>query len=335
MFELGVSEELSVALLNAVLLALWAVLPGLFLGCVRQSLVARRTQAVFSLHKSEAFELDRAAQLYDKVCRRIAEIEGQEDGRHGSWRLLVGRHADSGRSDADELEDLKVHASHLRAIIMRLRRSPLARLRSWVRVKSVQFALSRACATHIVGFTLLIVAFYVPERPAWGDEMTMRLGGDLVWYPLDEHLFYANAMASGLAALAAPLFYLMRSIALRREYWLEYCVLKEFAVADPGQVIDQPCGGRTAWGSSWQADSMENDQDGNCFEVLGLSQSATLEDVREAYKALVKQNHPDRVADMSPAIRKLADAETKRLNEAYQQAILSVPAGSRRREAAI
>ena len=50
-----------------------------------------------------------------------------------------------------------------------------------------------------------------------------------------------------------------------------------------------------------------------------------MREVKEAYKVLIKQNHPDRVHDMSPAFKTLAEAETKKLNAAYRQALLCVP----------
>ena len=45
--------ELSAALVNAVLLALWAALPGLILGYIRQVLAARKIRPEFALRKSE------------------------------------------------------------------------------------------------------------------------------------------------------------------------------------------------------------------------------------------------------------------------------------------
>ena len=326
MIEEGIGQALSVALVNVVLLALWPVLPGLLFSYIRQSLVARRVRPEFSLRKTEAIELDRAVPLYEKVCRRLKEIDDQDEGQNGFWRVLFGRRADIPRPHADdELEDLKAHAHHLRLTIVRLKRRPFQRLRSWVHIKSSQFALGRAVAAHVVGLALLIVTFYVPERPAWGGELTIVVGNQLVWYPLDEHLFYANAVAAGFAVLAAPVFYFLRWAGLHHEYGLEYCALKEFAESDPGKVVDQPHVDQAAEDLPREADSSVNGRDNSCLAVLGLSHSATVEEVKEAYKALIKQNHPDRVHGMSPAFRKLAEAETKKLNAAYQRALFSVP----------
>ena len=59
--------------------------------------------------------------------------------------------------------------------------------------------------------------------------------------------------------------------------------------------------------------------------MLGLSSAATIEDVRDAYKTLIKQNHPDRVHGMAPVFRALAEAETKKINAAYRQALACLP----------
>jgi hypothetical protein len=154
-------------------------------------------------------------------------------------------------------------------------------------------------------------------QPAWADELSRT--HSVLWYPLDERLFYANAVATFLAALAAPAFYLVRRASLRQECWLEFRALKELANSDSNEAIEEPQFGDAAH----DANAGTNGDDPNWSAVLGLSPSATMEEVKEAYKALVKQNHPDRVHGMSAAFMNLAETETKRINAAYRQALIS------------
>src|ERR1700733_8772867 len=107
---LGVGGELAVALINALLLSLWAVLPGLGAGYVRQSLAIRRIRPEFSLRKSEASELDRAVVLYQTACARIEEIQEQAERPAALWRRLLTGGADIPPQHTDEFEDLDAHA---------------------------------------------------------------------------------------------------------------------------------------------------------------------------------------------------------------------------------
>jgi hypothetical protein len=140
----------------------------------------------------------------------------------------------------------------------------------------------------------------------------------LIWYPIDQRFFYANAVASGFAALTAPAFYIMEWASLRRHYSFEFCVLKDLAQTGPIQPIEWTL-------SEEDTPPLQPDGNRNCFAVLGLAESATVDEVRQAYKALIKQNHPDRVHNMSPTLRKLAESQTKMINAAYQQALTSIP----------
>jgi DnaJ domain len=320
MLETGLGEELSLVLVNAGLLALSAVLPVLLVGYVQQLLAVRRILPEFSLRKSETAELDRAVSLYEKACDRLKTINEQNQRPNALWRALFGLRTDLGQHDVAELQDVEAHAQHLRTTIIRLKRRPLQRLRAWVHIVSLRFALGGALAAHIGGLAFLVVGF----DSLWADELTAAAKNPLIWYPLDEHLFYANAAAAAFAAAVAPAFYLARRKRLRHEHALEFCAFQESANGDPADAIDPS---QREQGDAWQqAPSSEAAGDGehNCFAVLGLSHLATIEEVKEAYKALIKQNHPDRVHGLSPAFRKLAEVETKKLNAAYQQALFSL-----------
>lgn len=56
-------------------------------------------------------------------------------------------------------------------------------------------------------------------------------------------------------------------------------------------------------------------------EVLGISKSASAEEARRAYLALVRQVHPDRSSELSPELKRLAEARTKELNQAYDAVV--------------
>jgi hypothetical protein len=315
MLEAGDSGELSIALANAVLLALWAVLPGLLFGYIWQSRAVQRIGTTFALHKSEAAELDRALATYVKVRRRIEDIGEQPRGSRRFWRELIGYSV----SGDDEREDLQAHAEHLRASIKRLNRLPLRRLKNWLYVRSAQFALGQALAAHIVGFTLILVTGYrVGGASAWAGEFSTATHNALVWYPFDARLFYANGVATAFAAAAGLPLYFARRAALVCQRWLDFCIFKDLAITDPNRLADEaearasaqcePSPGHSTEGCDWPA-------------VLGLSHDATIEGIKQAYKTLIKQNHPDRVEGMSTAFKRLAETETKKINLAYRQAL--------------
>ena len=52
-------------------------------------------------------------------------------------------------------------------------------------------------------------------------------------------------------------------------------------------------------------------------ETLGLTGTVDPHTVRQAYKARVREYHPDQVARLGVKLRMLAEEETKRINEAY------------------
>jgi DnaJ-class molecular chaperone len=56
------------------------------------------------------------------------------------------------------------------------------------------------------------------------------------------------------------------------------------------------------------------------WEVLHVPRGASLKEAAAAYRELIRQNHPDKVAHLSEKIRRVADEETRRINEAYAEA---------------
>ncbi|MGC1777143.1 MAG: J domain-containing protein [Xanthobacteraceae bacterium] len=253
----------------------------------------------------------------------------------GFWQGILTGRGQIGSDDIETAEDLRAYAELLRENIGRLRRRPLQRLRSWMHLISSKTALGRALAAHVAGLALLLFVFHLAGQSAWAGDLTTGARKGLVWYPVDERLFYANAAAVAFAAAAALLFYPLRWAALRREYACEYYAFRELVRRDPGQWADQADTDQAHVDEAAGGDSSSapagawTGADGGWCTVLGLPPSATIEEVKEAYRSLIKKTHPDRVHGLSPAFQRLAATETQKLNAALRQALLTASRSER------
>src|SRR5215475_7271098 len=209
MLESGAGGDFSAAIVNTILLALWAVLPALAIGYARQCSLAPRRRPEFMLQKSERSELKRAVELYGQVRYRLEQIRESDELINSFWRAALRRHSTIPEQN-EEVEDLKAFAQHLQAMISRLRNQPLSRLKSWISNRSVQYALGYAIAVYCVSFVLLwLLTFTISDEPAWVREFQTDANG-LLWYPFDEQFFRVNALAAAFSGIAAPIIYFIR-----------------------------------------------------------------------------------------------------------------------------
>ncbi len=58
--------------------------------------------------------------------------------------------------------------------------------------------------------------------------------------------------------------------------------------------------------------------------MLGVTPSATPDEIKAAYRNLMKGYHSDRVVGLGQKLRDLADEESKRINIAYDEAKTSL-----------
>ena len=54
-------------------------------------------------------------------------------------------------------------------------------------------------------------------------------------------------------------------------------------------------------------------------DVLGISSSAGVDEIRHAYKGMIIQYHPDKVASLGLELRDLAEMKSKQITMAYQE----------------
>lgn len=57
------------------------------------------------------------------------------------------------------------------------------------------------------------------------------------------------------------------------------------------------------------------------WEVLQVDRMASTDDIQRAYKRLLGEYHPDKVASLGEELRALAEAKSKAINRAYDEAM--------------
>lgn len=55
------------------------------------------------------------------------------------------------------------------------------------------------------------------------------------------------------------------------------------------------------------------------YAVLGIHRGATVEEIRDAYRAQMKLYHPDRVADLGPELQEVAHRKSLDIQRAYSE----------------
>ncbi|MFN0040193.1 MAG: DnaJ family molecular chaperone [Burkholderiales bacterium] len=56
------------------------------------------------------------------------------------------------------------------------------------------------------------------------------------------------------------------------------------------------------------------------FTVLNVPPSATPDEIRQSYRTLVSQYHPDKVATLGAELKAVAERKSKEINVAYEEA---------------
>ena len=66
---------------------------------------------------------------------------------------------------------------------------------------------------------------------------------------------------------------------------------------------------------------LENEAIGeNWFRILAVSETARMDEIAAAYRQLIRQYHPDKVASLGPELQELAELKSKQINAAYDYA---------------
>jgi DnaJ like chaperone protein len=56
----------------------------------------------------------------------------------------------------------------------------------------------------------------------------------------------------------------------------------------------------------------------SAYKILGISPTATDDEVKKAYRKMAVENHPDKVAYLGEDVQRAAKEKFQRINEAYE-----------------
>lgn len=71
----------------------------------------------------------------------------------------------------------------------------------------------------------------------------------------------------------------------------------------------------------WGAPTQSQDRPAAWYETLGVDRDASHEEIVAAYRRMIAQYHPDRVATMAPEFQELAARRSAAINAAYDEAM--------------
>ena len=78
-------------------------------------------------------------------------------------------------------------------------------------------------------------------------------------------------------------------------------------------------GGYSSFNSSASYGSVNSSSDDGPYSVLGLTSSATDDEVKKAYRRLAMKYHPDRVESLGEEVRRNSEAQFRKINDAYEK----------------
>ena len=216
-----------------------------------------------------------------------------EDGLGGA-----AREAPFDNNSAKSLQTWKP-ARDLRSTIIRLRSRPFRDTSLGARGQRA-FAFGRSLGCYSLTLALLIATFCYFEPILWAPGIEADFKALVLWHAVKGRLLFANWIAADCVAVAIPLFYFVRRVQLNRKHRPAIRSLKALAATDPDRLIHDEQSDE-APGEEPREISLEAIEESRWLATLGVLPSATIEEVKQAYKMLIRKNNPHRVNDISQA----------------------------------
>ncbi len=260
--------------------------------------------------------------------RREVHINAQRLGVEMTKSGLYDRRKNAGKLLNQQLDDLNIAIETVNIEIFSIRRDVYSTIPSIRQFKTDCYKqISRIATLRAWARS----AWYCVGGAVVGLFLTHKIGGvlkSISYFDWPAH-YLSGAGAGTLAALGSFLIIRRLTVAELTAVMIEGSGTKMQRWSELDRVWNPD--DATWLNAELEADNgSEREAHGNqaaaaaetaWHEVLGVEQTASLEEIHSAWKTRLKEYHPDRVATLGPRLRELAEEETKALNAAYETAM--------------
>ena len=313
---------LAVAGLVLLTIAVYAAPIILLVGILYYEIRASRAPGDFALSAEEAEELSAVGRRFSVVRQRLDEIG--EEGAHLKQNAdgMYHRGSKLGVALNSELEELRPEEDDLLTRYAEIQQMPVDRLDGWISLCSARSSFRCVAIAYLaIGSGLYLL------DPDW----LRSLSGFIAPYmflrvPGARDILYGGVLVAALCSAALfPIIYSIRRGMLARatdeiRQRLEEVPDEEEPQPDSEDEYDDGGEYEDSEDESYEPESAEEEEK-SWHEILGVSPTASPQEINSAYREQVKKCHPDLVAGLDPDFRTLADAKAKALNAAREEGL--------------
>jgi hypothetical protein len=312
---------LGLALVGIVLLTIAVyAFPIILLVCITcYEIWASRASNNFALSAEEAEELSDVARKFNTVSQRLDEINEEGSQLKQNADGMYHRGSKLGIALNRELEVLRPEQEDLVTRYTEIQQLPIGRLNEWIRLFSIRSGFRWTAFAYVaIGLSLYLL------DPVWMRGLSKFIGQYMfLRFPGAGDILYGSVLIAALtsAALFPIIYYIRRSMHDRATDAIRQR-LSESPDEDDPQASEEDSADEYdgSESESHEPDNAEN-EDKPWYEILGVSPTASSQEINVAYREQVKKCHPDLVAGLDPDFRTLADEKAKALNAARAEGL--------------
>lgn len=198
----------------------------------------------------------------------------------------------------------------------------------WSRLRALNLAVRYSLQSIVIFYIVFgVLHTFIPGTVGWLFSLSGSLAGLLIWKPFPPSVMTTAFLLTCVGYISGVFFYYRQKDQLlkladgaRVQAWRrlerkwdpnvrDYEPFRGFDWLDDGDTKEEE-----------DVRVVSGNDGSHWWDILGVPASATIEDVKSAYREAIKKYHSDKVAGLGQKLQVLAEEESKRINVAYAEA---------------